>query len=290
MSEAAGYEKSALRSITGLSVQYHKSLRYRSANSDGCQQNRDVVVAAVAVGSDDQGLAGVGERRLNGWNRDGGEDACDLAIVDVVGKPVGGEQVEVAGLGMMALHLGFDSGLGADGAGDEVTHGRAGCLSGSDLSGAELLFYKGVVAGELLQMAATEAVTAAVADMREPEGVGVPGRRKQRDQRGSHAGELRATARLLVDSLVGGAYGGGKAGFRLGCAVAADGGLGDSSEEGFGCEAAGDFAGGGSAHAVADDEGSGLGRGGAGILVAAANEARVREHGVDERVCRHGWE
>ena len=55
-------------------------------------------------------------------------------------------------------------------------------------------------------------------------------------------------------------------------------------EEGIGGEMAGDFATGGSSHAVADDEGTVGGGGGADVLVAAANFAAVGEHGVDEMI------
>ena len=80
---------------------------------------------------------------------------------------MGGEQVDVAGLGAVAVNLGIDGGLGADGAGDEIAHGRLGSLGRGDLAGAELLFHQRVVGGELLEAAAAEEVAAAVADMDE---------------------------------------------------------------------------------------------------------------------------
>ena len=75
--------------------------------------------------------------------------------------------------------------------------------------------------------------------------------------------------------------------------AAVDGGLGfrrwrssavrvdEDAEEGLGGEVAGDFAGGGSAHAVADDEDTGSEEGGAGVLVVAADTAGVGEHGEE---------
>ena len=58
-------------------------------------------------------------------------------------------------------------------------------------------------------------------------------------------------------------------------------------EEGGGGEVAGDFAGGGSAHAIADDEGAGDGVGCAGVFVAGADETGVGEHGVNDSICLH---
>ena len=60
-------------------------------------------------------------------------------------------------------------------------------------------------------------------------------------------------------------------------------------EEGVGGESAGDLAGGGSAHAVADDVGASLRCSGAGVLIAMADAAAVGEHGVDKVVRRHCW-
>jgi hypothetical protein len=58
-------------------------------------------------------------------------------------------------------------------------------------------------------------------------------------------------------------------------------------EEGFAGEMAGDFAGGCSAHAIADDEGANAGQGGAGVLVDVADAAAMREHG--ERAGERRW-
>ena len=49
---------------------------------------------------------------------------------------------------------------------------------------------------------------------------------------------------------------------------------------------AGDFAGGGTAHTIADDEGAGDGIGGAGVFISGADAAGVGEHGVNDSV---GW-
>jgi hypothetical protein len=59
------------------------------------------------------------------------------------------------------------------------------------------------------------------------------------------------------------------------------------SEKGIDGEVAGDFATGGSSHAIAYYEGPGCERGGTGVLVAAANLTAVGEHGVDEFIGSH---
>lgn len=52
---------------------------------------------------------------------------------------------------------------------------------------------------------------------------------------------------------------------------------------------AGDFSGGGSAHAVADDEGANVGEGGAGVLVGVADAAGMGEHGEGAGERRRGY-
>jgi hypothetical protein len=274
-----------------LGVMAQFSVGTQRGNRD--EQDSDVVVAPVAVGGRHEGLAGFAEGGLGGRGWDGSEDVFDLAVDDVVGEAVGGEQIEIVRLEVMAPDLGLDARPGADGTGDEVAHGRAGGLGGGNLTGAELFFDKGMIVGELLQMASAEAVTAAVAYVGEPEGggccVSVGNGGEQRDQRGAHSGKFEGLAGLLVDSLIGGMDGAAKAGLRFGGVVAIGGGRGEEVKEGFGGKAAGDLTRCGSAHAIANDEGSGLGSGGAGVLVALADEARVRQHRVDELVWQHRW-
>src|SRR5438445_10044512 len=69
----------------------------------GHQEYGDVVTAAVAIGRGDQGFTrsgqGLGRWRLG--NR--GKNRGDLFVFDLVGKAVGGEQVDVVGLRAMAL-------------------------------------------------------------------------------------------------------------------------------------------------------------------------------------------
>ena len=74
------------------------------------------------------------------------------------------------------------------------------------------------------------------------------------------------------------------AGSRLGWDAARAGRLAEAVEEGLGGEMAGDFASGGSAYAVADDEGAVLGQGGAGVLVDVADAAAMGAHGEGQGV------
>lgn len=98
---------------------------------------------------------------------------------------------------------------------------------------------------------------------------------------------------MLVDGLVGGKDGRAET-FRravdvvaVPIAIAVGVRQTEMTEEGLGGEMAGDLSGGGSAHAVADDKGPGFGAGIASIFVAAANEAPVRQHRMNELICRH---
>ncbi len=109
---------------------------------------------------------------------------------------------------------------------------------------------------------------------------------QQSDQRGAHAGEFGGLPRLLIDGLIGGLDGGSEAGLRLRRLGAARR-RGKVREEGVGGEIAGDLSGGGSAHAIADDERAGLWCGGAGVLIAMADASAVGKHGVDKVVRRH---
>ena len=70
----------------------------------------------------------------------------------------------------MALDLCVDLGLGPDGAGDEVAHGRGCSFGGGDVASAKLLFDEGVVGGEEGEFPSAAAVATAVADVGEPEG------------------------------------------------------------------------------------------------------------------------
>ncbi len=144
------------------------------------------------------------------------------------------------------------------------------------------------------QLIGAEEVAAAIADVGEGEGgaAGDCGDLKQKgDERGAHALHLGKPARLLEDGLVGGMDGGVEAGVGRGGARRFALHRRKLPQKSLAGEAAGDVAGGGSAHAVAHREGSedtGLGGGGAGILVALADAAGVREHGEAEAFRGHG--
>ena len=56
------------------------------------------------------------------------------------------------GVRAVAVDLGIDGDLRADGAGNEVPHGRLRRLGCRDLAGAELLLDQRMVAGELLDV------------------------------------------------------------------------------------------------------------------------------------------
>ena len=87
----------------------------------------------------------------------------DLGVGEFAGKAVGGEQVEVAGLGGVGGDLGLDRGLRADGAGDDVADGRGGGLDPADEAGRDLLLDERVVAGELVKIVAAATLLANVA-------------------------------------------------------------------------------------------------------------------------------
>ncbi len=183
----------------------------------------------------------------------------------------------------MAVDVGFDVGGAADGAGDDVADGGVVGLFSGELAGAHLLLDVGVVVSELVEGVMTEAITAAISDVCEPDVApgaagSVVGRgfEEERDQGGAHAAEAAALAGLGEDAGVSATDGLGHA------LLGRSGVLGSGDEggdEGVGCESTGDLSTGDSADAVADDEGSVLGRGGAGVLVVATDEAGVGEHG-----------
>lgn len=280
----------------------------RPGLENGEEEDGDVVAAAVEVGGFDEGGAGSVEIGLGGGT--GGEFAAEDVregfVVELAGEAVGAKEVDVAGFRAEAVGVGLDAGVGADGAGDVVAHGGDGGFVGGDLAGLELLFDEGVVVRELLEGAGAEAVAAAVADVGEEEigwgdgawfggardGVGdLKGRREERrnveesNEGGAHAGLVGDFDGVLVDDSVGGVDGGLEAYLRFDVG----GGRGsEMGEEGAGGEAAGDFAGGGTAHAIADDEGADLGGEGAGVFITAARATDIGQHGVDEVVGGHG--
>lgn len=90
---------------------------------EGDEQDGDVVVTAVVIGCFDERLAGCGEVGLGGGRGDLVQEHGNLVVGEFAGEAVGGEEIDISGLGAMALDLGFDLGERAYGAGDEVAHG-----------------------------------------------------------------------------------------------------------------------------------------------------------------------
>ena len=238
-----------------------------------------------------------------------GEDAGDGGVVEFAAEAVGGEQEKVAGLEGVGGDVGFDGGLRADGAGDDVADGRGSGLEAVDEAGADLLLDQRVVLGELAEYAAAKEVAAAVADVGEPEGwagrdgwvIGQRGVFEQGgDEGGAHAAQGAGTLGAVEDRSVGGADGALEAGVRMigrirlmavvcgrGTGFDDAGWLSEAGEEGLGGEMAGDFAGSGAAYAVADDKGPVFGESGAGVLIDVAHPAGMREHGEDKG--GQGW-
>ena len=97
-----------------------------------------------------------------------------------------------------------------------------------------------------------------------------------------HAGKFRRLTGLLEDGLVSSLDGGVEPSLRPRGRASVGSGRREMGEEGIDGEMTGNFTTSGSAHAITDDEGPGCGRGGASILIAAANLTAVGEHGVDE--------
>ena len=270
---------------------------------DGEEQDGDVVAAALVVGGLDESSAGGIELGPGGGM--GGEfapeDGGEGRVVELAGEAVGAEEVDVAGLRAVAVDVSLETRVRADGAGDEVAHGRGGGLVGGDLAGFHLLLDEGVVMRKLLEVALAQAVAAAVADVGKEEigrggeagaaGVGESVGRwrdvEESDEGGAHAGLPRDRRGVLMDDGVGGEDGGLEAG--LGPGVAGDR-IAEVREEGGGGEVAGDFAGGGSAHSVAHDKGAEIGGYDAGVFVMAAGATDIGQHGVDEVVSWHGCE
>jgi len=267
----------------------------------GDQEDGDVVTAALLVGGLDESLAG----GLECEGGSAGEDVGNLGVGEFAGEAVGGEQVEVSGLGGVGGDLGLDFRLRPYGSGDDVTDGRVGSLGAVEEAGAYLLLDEGVVAGELMEFAVAKEIATAVADVSEPER-GVAGRLvpEQGDERGAHAAQGAKFLRALEDGVVGSADGLPEAGVGMvggiridvvlgvaGRGLAGDaGGLAEAVQEGLGSEMAGHFAAGGATHAIAYDENALFGQGGAGVLVGVSHTTAVGEHGEGMRGRRRWYD
>ena len=89
----------------------------------------------------------------------------DLLLADHRRQPVGAEQEDVAGLGGDGLHVDLDLRLGAERAGDDRALRMVLGLLVGELALAPHLLDQRVVAGQPLELAAAQAVGAAVADV-----------------------------------------------------------------------------------------------------------------------------
>ena len=79
------------------------------------------------------------------------EDPGDFSVVEFAGETVGGEQVEIAGLDGVGDDVGFDGGLRADGAGDDVADGGTHGLIAAEETGADLFFDQRVIVRDELR-------------------------------------------------------------------------------------------------------------------------------------------
>ena len=138
-------------------------------------------------------------------------------------------------------------------------------------------------------MAGAESVAAAVAHVGdEGRGEGGVDRRndKQGYERGAHTAVGAGSLCLAVDGLIGDPYGLEE----LGARRDKTGGRGcEALQEGVARQLTGDLAGSCAPHAVADNEGTALGVGPAGVLVDGADASEVRSHSErDHGVRRNG--
>ena len=107
---------------------------------------------------------------------------------------------------------------------------------------------------------------------------------KGRDESGAHAAQSFTFLGALKNGMVRGMdrllkplIGGVRFGRRFGCA-AGEGRVSEAIEKRFGSERAGDFAGGRSAYAIADDKDAVFRQRGAGVLIRMAHAAGMGEH------------
>ena len=120
---------------------------------DGDQKDSDVVSAAMVVGGVNKGSAGLIKLGLS-WRTGrelAAENGCEGFDVELAGKAIGTEKVDVARFDAIAVGVRLKTGIRADGSRDVVAHRRDSSFIGGDLSGLELLFDEGMVMGELLK-------------------------------------------------------------------------------------------------------------------------------------------
>ena len=103
-----------------------------------------------------------------------------LLVVEHRRQPVGADQEDVAGRARDGLQVDLDLGLGAERAGDDRALRVVLGLGVGELALAPHLLDQRVVAGEPFELAAAQAVGAAVADVADRHLFGLRGRRSPR--------------------------------------------------------------------------------------------------------------
>src|SRR5579862_1906037 len=162
---------------------------------DADQHRRNVVAAAVVVGRLHQLLHCESRILLEREERE-----ADLLVLHHVGESVGAQQESVVGLRLVHMDLGFDRGIDAERARDEVLVLRELRLFRGDEARVELLLEQRMVTRDLLHRFAAQAIQARVADVRHAEEIV---EEECHDERRAHAGALRVVLGSRVDRIVG---------------------------------------------------------------------------------------
>src|SRR5579862_9562938 len=162
---------------------------------DADQHRRNVVAAAVVVGRLHQLLHRESRILLEREERE-----ADLLVLHHVGESVGAQQESVVGLRLVHMDLGFDRGIDAERARDEVLVLRELRLFRGDEARVELLLEQRMVTRDLLHRFAAQAIQARVADVRHAEEIV---EEECHDERRAHAGALRVVLGSRVDRIVG---------------------------------------------------------------------------------------
>jgi len=212
--------------------------------SKGPHQNRSyVVVAAGSLGGVDKARALLVESTC--FSQQGG----DAVIGKFSGQAVGTEQKDVILLEVESGNIGRDGVLCADGAGNDITQRRVLGLVLSELSEAHLLVDERMVVRLAHQLAFAKEVASAVADVSDQSAVSAYGKG---DQSRSHAAQGSVVLGTRVNALVGV----GDRLFQDLASVFLRARGTEALDEGVDGDSARDFAGSGSAHAIAQSEDS----------------------------------
>ena len=176
-----------------------------------------------------------------------GEYSSDLLVGDFFRQTVGAEQDDVSLLQRKLGYVRRDRGLGADGAGNDVAQRRVIGFVLGELAKTHLFIDERVIEGLPGQLSVAKEVASAVADIADEPTVTAYG---QRHQGGSHAMQCGVFCGARVHALVG--IGNGL--FEHLAAVLLRTGRAEALNERVHGDAAGDFAGGCSAHSIAESE------------------------------------